>query len=127
MVTAPRKSSKPEPVEEYLARVPPKFRTVLKKLRAIIRAAAPEAVEVISYKMPAFRLNGMLVYFAAFKDHCSFFVGSSSVRRQFAEQLKPFESGKGTLRFSPERPLPPTLVKRIVKARVAENASRRAR
>jgi uncharacterized protein YdhG (YjbR/CyaY superfamily) len=67
----------------------------------------------------------MLVYFAAFQDHCSLFAVSAKVRRQFSAELKPFESGKGTLRFTPERPLPDDLVTRIVKARVAENAARR--
>ncbi len=74
--------------------------------------------------MPAFRDNGMLVYYGAFKDHCSFFIASAKVRRQFSAELKPFETGKGTLRFTPDRPLPSGLVTRIVKARAAENASR---
>lgn len=69
----------------------------------------------------------MPVYFAAFKDHCSFFVGSVRVRRRFSAALKPFESGEGTLRFTPEHPLPTDLVTRIVKARVAENLARRTR
>lgn len=114
-------------VDEYLARVPPEFRTALTRLRKTIQAAAPEAVEVISYQMPAFRLNGVLVYYAAFKDHCSFFVAGAQTRRKFAEELAPFESGKGTLHFTPERPLPAGLVTRIVKARVAENAARRSK
>jgi len=112
-------------VDEYLAHVPPRFRTALQRLRKTIKAAAPDADEVISYAMPAFRQNGMLVYYAAFKDHCSFFVGSPKVRRRFSAELKPFEAGKGTARFTPDRPLPADLVTRIVKARVAENAARR--
>lgn len=115
----------PRTVDEYLARVPPRFRTALQGLRKTIKAAAPDAEEVISYQMPAFRQNGMLVYYAAFKDHCSLFVGSPKVRRQFSAELKPFEAGKGTARFTPDRPLPAELVTRIVKARVAENAARR--
>ncbi|MCI4317332.1 MAG: DUF1801 domain-containing protein [Thermoplasmata archaeon] len=114
-------------VDAYLAGVPPKFRTALRQLRRTIRATAPDAEEVISYGMPAFRQNGMLVYYGAFKDHCSFFVGSSKVRRKFSDALKPYESGKGTLRFTPEVPLPKVLVTRIVKARLSENAARRAR
>jgi uncharacterized protein YdhG (YjbR/CyaY superfamily) len=120
----PQRLSSPKTVDEYLARVPPRFRTALQQLRRTIKAAAPEAVEVMSYQMPAFRQNGMLVYYAAYKDHCSFFVGSYRVRRKFAAELKPFEAGKGTLHFTPDHPMPSNLVSRIVKARVAENAAR---
>jgi uncharacterized protein YdhG (YjbR/CyaY superfamily) len=117
----------PKTVDEYMARVPPRFRATLKGLRKAIKAAAPDAEEVISYQMPAFRQNGMLAYFAAFEDHCSFFVASDKVHRQFSAELKPFKSGKGTLCFTPDRPLPADLVTRIVKARLAENAARRSR
>ncbi len=117
----------PGTVDEYLARVPPKFRTTLRRLRATIRTAAPDAEEIISYRMPAFRQNGILVYYAAFEDHCSLFVASPEIRRRFSAELKPFMAGKGTLRFTPESPLPAGLVTRIVKARVAENAARRRR
>ncbi|MGQ0797458.1 MAG: iron chaperone [Methanobacteriota archaeon] len=114
----------PKSVDEYLASVPADMRPALQNLRKTIREAAPEAEEVISYQMPAFRHHGMLVYYAAFKDHCSFFVGSSAARRKFAAVLKPFAAGKGTVHFTPQRPLPAALVKRIVKARVAENEAR---
>ena len=124
---APRPSPAPKTVDEYLARVPPRFRPALQRLRKTIKAAAPDADEVISYQMPAFWQNGMLVYYAAFRDHCSLFVGSAKVRRQFSAELKPFQAGRGTLRFTPEQPLPPDLVTRIVKARLAENAARRAK
>ena len=120
---APRPAPAPKSIDEYLARVPPKFRAPLQRLRKTIQAAAPDAEEVISYRMPAFRQNGMLVYFAAFEDHCSLFVGSATVRRRFSAELKPFMRGKGTLHFTPDRPLPAGLVTRIVKARVAENAA----
>ncbi len=123
----PKRASGPKTVDEYMARVPPKFRTALQRLRKTIKGAAPDAEEVISYQMPAFRQDGMLVYYAAFKDHCSFFVASGGLRRQLSAELKPFETGKGTLRFTPERPLPADLVTRIVKARVAENAARRSK
>ncbi len=123
----PKRASGPKTVDEYMARVPPKFRTALQRLRKTIKGAAPDAEEVISYQMPAFRQDGMLVYYAAFKDHCSFFVASAGLRRQLSAELKPFETGKGTLRFTPERPLPADLVTRIVKARVAENAARRSK
>jgi uncharacterized protein YdhG (YjbR/CyaY superfamily) len=121
------RTSAPTNVDAYLARVPPRFRTALLNLRKTIQAAAPDADEVISYHLPAFRQNGMLVYYGAFADHCSFFVGSALVRRKFSAELKPFEGGKGTFHFTPDRPLPAHLVTRIVKARVAENAKRRSR
>jgi uncharacterized protein YdhG (YjbR/CyaY superfamily) len=76
VVMKPQRAPAPKTVDEYLARVPPTFRTALQRLRKTIKAAAPDADEVISYQMPAFRQNGMLVYFAAFEDHCSLFVGA---------------------------------------------------
>jgi len=119
------RSTAPKTVEEYLANVPGDMRAALQRLRKTIREAAPDAEEVISYQIPAYRQHGMLVYFAAFKDHGSFFVGTEA-RRRFAAQLKSFPGGKGTVHFTPQRPLPSTLVKRIVKARVAENKARAA-
>jgi uncharacterized protein YdhG (YjbR/CyaY superfamily) len=123
-IVTSRRSAAPKTVDEYLANVPADMRASLQHLRDTIRAAAPEAEEVISYQMPAFRLHGMLVYYAAFSDHCSFFVGSPAARRKFAAELKPFAAGKGTVHFTPERPLPAGLVTRIVKARVSENKAR---
>jgi uncharacterized protein YdhG (YjbR/CyaY superfamily) len=110
-------------VDEYLARVPAHMRAVLQRLRKTIRAVAPQAEEVLSYRIPAFRQNGMLVYYAAFKDHCSFFVASTVVSRRFAAELKPFATGKGTFRFTPQQPIPAILVRKIVRARIAENES----
>ena len=124
---APRRAPAPKTVDEYMARVPPKFRAALQRLRKTIKDAAPDADEVISYQMPAFRQNGMLVYYAAYEDHCSLFPASAKVRRQFSAELKPFEAGKGTLHFTPDRPLPAALVTRIVKARLAENAAPRSK
>ncbi len=121
------KRGAPNTVDDYLAALPPDTRAALQKLRKTIKAAAPDAEEVISYQMPAFRQNGMLVYYAAFKDHCSFFVGSAKVRRQFSAELGPFKAGKGTLRFTPDKPIPAALVRRIVKVRLAENAARRSK
>jgi uncharacterized protein YdhG (YjbR/CyaY superfamily) len=115
----------PAGVESYLAGVPPEYRAALQRLRRTIRAAAPKAEELLSYKMPAFRQDGMLVYYGAFSDHCSLFVGSAETRRKFAAEFRPFESGKGTLRFTPDHPLPTALVTRIVRQRLAENAARR--
>lgn len=115
------------PVDQYLRRVPPKFRPLLVRLRRLIREEVPEAEEVISYGMPAFRQNGNLVFYAAFKDHCSLFPGSVVTLRKFSAEVKPFDAGKGTLHFTVDRPLPDDLVRRIVRARAAENAERKAR
>ncbi len=121
-----RRSAGAERVDAYLAKVPADQRAALQTLRDAIRAAAPEAEEVISYGMPAFRRYGVLVYYAAFRDHCSFFPGSVVTQRRFAKELKAFAAGKGTVHFTPERPLPAELVMRIVRARVAENEARTA-
>ena len=118
------KIAAPKTVDEYLARVPDDKRAALQRLRAVIKSAAPDAEEVVSYGMPAFRQRRMLVYYAAFKDHCSFFIGGPATRSRFAAELKPFMAGKGTVHFTPEKPLPDDLIRRIVKARVAENEER---
>jgi uncharacterized protein YdhG (YjbR/CyaY superfamily) len=114
-------------VEAYLARVPEPARTTLEKLRATIRAAAPkDATEEISYCMPAFRYKGGLVAYAAFKQHCSFFPMSAKLLDDFAGELKNYRTSKGTLQFPPDRPLPAALVKKMVKARVAQNEEKTA-
>jgi uncharacterized protein YdhG (YjbR/CyaY superfamily) len=111
-------------VDEYLATLPAEMRRALEALRETIRAAAPEATETISYHMPTFRLQGrFLVSYAAFKEHCSLFPASKAVMEAHGEALKPYFSGKGTLRFTPDRPIPAPLVKKIVKTRVEENAA----
>jgi uncharacterized protein YdhG (YjbR/CyaY superfamily) len=115
----------PTSVEDYLAALPEGQRVVLEKLRKTIRAAAPEAIETISYQMPTFKDHGrVLVYYAAFKDHCSLFPASNAVMEALGEELKPYFAGKGTLRFTADKPLPAALVKKIVKARIEENAAR---
>jgi uncharacterized protein YdhG (YjbR/CyaY superfamily) len=114
----------PTTVEDYLATLPDAERAALEKLRKTIKAAAPEATETISYQMPAFKLHGrFLVSYAAFKNHCSFFPASTKVLEAHGEELKPYFSGKGTIRFTTDKPLPSALVKKIVKARIAENAA----
>jgi uncharacterized protein YdhG (YjbR/CyaY superfamily) len=118
-----QKPTAPNDVDDYLASVPTNMRAALQHLRRTIHAVAPEAEEVVSYRIPAFRQHGILVYYAAFKDHCSFFVGSTAVLRKFAAELKPFKAGRGTLQFTPQRPIPTTLVRRLVRARIAENKS----
>jgi uncharacterized protein YdhG (YjbR/CyaY superfamily) len=112
-------------IDEYLAAVPSKARGALDKLRKIIRAAAPKAVEKISYQMPIFMYQGMLVGFAAFKEHCSFFVMGTEVMDAHKNELKPYPTAKATIRFSAEKPLPAALVKKLVRARIKENEARR--
>ena len=100
-------------IDEYLATLPDDKRQVLENLRQTIKEAAPKAEEVISYMMPAFKYHGMLVYFAAFKNHFSLFPGGALVE-QFKEELKSFKTSKGTISFTAENPLPTALVKKIV-------------
>ncbi len=116
-----KKGLPPKDVDTYLASVPPDARAVLEKLRQTIKAAAPRAEEVISYRMPAYKYLGTLLYFAAFKDHCSLFPGSKSIIKTFAKELQGFKVSAGTIHFTVEKPLPATLVRKIVKARIKEN------
>ena len=118
-------SGVPKDIDEYLAGVPEPAQTTLNKLRSMIRAASPaEATEAISYGMPAFKYKGSLVAFAAFSNHCSLFPMNSSLIKTFKKELEGFETAKGTIRFSVDKPLPAALLKKLVKARVAENEQR---
>jgi uncharacterized protein YdhG (YjbR/CyaY superfamily) len=111
----------PSTIDDYLSSVPEEVRVALNDLRKTIAAAAPEATETISYQMPTFKYRGQrLAYFAAFKDHCSFFPASAEVLDSYAQELGPFRTSKGTLRFSPDSPIPRDLVMKIVKARMKE-------
>ena len=111
---------KPKTIDEYLAGVKPDQRTALEKLRQTIQAIAPKAKECISYGIPAFRLNGrLLVGFGAWANHCSFYPMSSMTLRRFQRDIKDFQTSKGTLRFSPDKPLPVALVRKLVQARMA--------
>ena len=115
-------------MDQYLAVLPAGQRAALEKLRQQIHAAAPEATEAISYRMPAFKERGrILVYFAAFKDHCSFFPASGAVMEELGDELEPYFAGKGTLRFTVEHPIPARLVRKIVKLRRAEIEAARRR
>ncbi len=117
----------PTTVDEYLERVPEPARTTLKKVRAIIRSVAPaEATEAISYGIPTFKYKGMLASFAAFSDHCSLFPGAGPTI-EFKNELKNFQTSKGTIRFAPNKPFPATLLKKLVKARIAENDRKKGR
>ena len=112
-------------VDDYLAALPPDQRSALEHLRATIRAAAPDATEAIGYGMPTFRQDGRgLVGYAAFKAHCSLFPMSGAAIRDHADALAAFTTSKGTIRFTPDAPLPDALVTRIVRARLAELAAR---
>jgi uncharacterized protein YdhG (YjbR/CyaY superfamily) len=111
-------------LDEYLAAAPEEVRPVLEKLRRTIRAAAPKAEEVISYQIPMFKYHGPLVFFAAFRNHCSFYVVSKPIMETFSSELKPWDTSGTTIHFSAKNPLPASLVKKIVKARIEENEAR---
>lgn len=109
-------------VEEYLDAVPEPARGTLLKMREMIRAAAPkEATEKLSYGMPSFYYKGGLMAYAAFAKHCSLFPMSGSLIKQFEMELAGYKTSKGTIQFRQDKPLPAALVKKLVKARVAEN------
>jgi uncharacterized protein YdhG (YjbR/CyaY superfamily) len=114
-------SNAPKTVEKYLARVPEPARSTLNKVRATIRLAVQaETTEVISYGIPAFKTpNGMLVWYAAFSDHCSLFP-TASVIGAFKNELKGYRVSKGTIHFPVDKPFPAALLKKMVKARLAE-------
>jgi uncharacterized protein YdhG (YjbR/CyaY superfamily) len=111
-------------VNAYLATLSADKRAALQKLRKAIHAAAPGAEECISYQIPAFRFEGrMLVWLAAASKHCSFFPGAHPIAT-YRRELAPYRTSKGTIRFPPEKPLPAALVRKLVKARIAENRAR---
>ena len=111
-------------VDEYLERLPADQRTALEKLRKTIRAAAPKAQEVISYQIPVYKYHGALVCFGAFPDHCSLYVVNKNLLNVFAKELEGYKTTGTTIHFTPDKPLPTTLVKKIVKARIADNEGR---
>jgi uncharacterized protein YdhG (YjbR/CyaY superfamily) len=114
--------AEPTTVDEYMATLPVDRRDAMETLRRTIRAAAPQADEVISYRMPAFKTRGrFLVSYDAYKRHYSLFPASDAVVRALGEALTPYLAGLGTIRFPADGPIPTDLVARIVEVRVAEN------
>jgi uncharacterized protein YdhG (YjbR/CyaY superfamily) len=110
-------------VDEYLAAVPEPARSTLKKVRTTIRTLVPpEATEAISYRIPTVRYKGGLLAYAAFANHCSLFPMSLAVMSKFKKELKHFQASKGTIHFPLDKPLPATLLKKLVRARLAEKA-----
>ena len=120
-------SAVPKNTDEYIAKIPEPARSTLNKMRAVIRSVVPRgSTEVISYGMPAFKHNGVLVWFAAFSNHCSLFP-TASVIEAFKKELKGYTTSKGTIQFPVDKPLPAALVKKLVKARIAQNESKKRR
>jgi uncharacterized protein YdhG (YjbR/CyaY superfamily) len=118
--SATKAKSVPKSIDEYLAGIPEPARSTLKNIRAAIRAAVPpDSIETISFGMPAFKYKGVVAYFAAFSNHCSLFP-TASIVEAFKTELKGLSISKGTIHFPLDRPLPAALVKKLVKARVAQ-------
>ena len=109
-------------VDEYLKNTPEPARSTLKHVRAVIKSVVPkETTEVISYRIPMFKYNGMLVGYAAFAKHCSLFPTGSGVIEKFAKELKGYQTSRGTIQFPSDKPLPEVLLKKIARQRVKEN------
>ena len=119
-------AAKPKTIDEYLAALSDDKRAAIEKLRMTVKAVAPKAEECISYQIPAFRLDGkMLVGFGATANHCAFYPMSSSTVAAHKAELKDYDTSKGAIRFQADKPLPVALVRKLVKARIAENVGRR--
>lgn len=114
----------PATFNEYLAEFPPRVRKILRRLRATVRKAAPQAQESISYRMPAYKLHGPLIYFAAYRSHIGLYPIVPSVKKRFHKELAGYAGGKGTLRLPLDEPIPYPLISKIVKFRVSENERR---
>jgi uncharacterized protein YdhG (YjbR/CyaY superfamily) len=111
-------------IDEYIATFPRNVQRILQEVRQAIRDSAPKAEETISYQMPAFKLNGNLVYFAAFKNHIGFYPTSSGIEA-FKEKSSAYEVSKGTVRFPINKPIPLDLIRKIVSYRVKENLDKK--
>lgn len=112
-------------IDGYIQAFPENIQVILQNLRRVIKDAAPEATEAIAYQMPTFRLNGNLVHFAAFKDHIGFFPTPSGIEA-YQKELEPYRTGKGTIRFPLNQPIPYDLVRKVVLSRVKENLAKKA-
>jgi len=111
-------------VDEYIALAPKKHQEALKNIRKAIKEAAPQAEELISYRIPSYKYHGSLVHFAAFKNHCSFIVVNKAILETFKSELEGFYNSGATIRFTAEKPLPEALIKEIVEKRMKENEAR---
>lgn len=115
--------NKPNNINEYIASFPENVQKLLEQIRNIIQKAAPEATETISYAMPTFKLNGILVHFAAFQNHIGFYALPSG-NEAFQKELSAYKTGKGSIQFPVNEPLPESLITKIVKFRVQENMAK---
>jgi len=116
-------TNKPNSIEEYISSFPKETQALLEQVRETIRKAAPTASEVISYQMPAYKLNGILVWFAAYSKHIGFYPGASGIEA-FKKELSIYKGAKGSVQFPLDKPLPLELISKIVLFRIHENPQR---
>lgn len=119
------KPTPPKTIDDYIAGFPAEVQEILEKIRSTIRKAAPDAEETINYGIPTFTLNGNLVHFAGFKNHIGFYPTPSGIEK-FKEELSAYEGAKGSVQFPLDKPMPLSLISKIVKFRVKENLERAA-
>lgn len=119
------KQTPPETIDEYIAGFPNDVQAILEKVRVTIRKAAPAAKEAIKYQIPTFTLNGNLVHFGGYKSHVGFYPGPTAIR-EFKNELSGYSGSKGTVRFSLDKPIPYSLIGKIVKFRVKEDLAKAA-
>jgi uncharacterized protein YdhG (YjbR/CyaY superfamily) len=119
------KPNNTEGVDHYIANLPVEQQIALKRVRQIIKNTVPEAVEFISYSKPAYHFHGMIGSFAAFKNHCSFFPWNAQTIIDFADELKDFKTSAGTIQFTPDKPIPEELLKKILRYRVEGNLEKK--
>ena len=124
-VMAKIKPNNTEGVDHYIANLPVEQQIALKRVRQIIKNTVPEAVEFISYSKPAYHFHGMIGSFAAFKNHCSFFPWNAQTIIDFADELKDFKTSAGTIQFTPNKPIPEELLKKILRYRAAGNLEKK--
>ena len=119
------KPNNTEGVDHYIANLPVEQQIALERVRQIIKTTVPEAVEFISYKMPAYHFHGLIGGFAAFKNHCSFFPWNAQTIIDFADELQDFKTSAGTIQFTPDQPIPEELLQKILRDRVAGNMEKK--